>query len=458
MPRYYILVALAFALSLFGSLPQVQAQVTPPIMPKVTETPLPPAVELPAPPSVPAEVPNRPLTAEEAARIALHFQPSVSIARAGITAAQGRQQQARSDLLPSVSAGAGYTDDLVGTPSGIGYQFSAGVRQLLFDFNHTRSLVRQAAEQERAANANLSKVQSDLVLQVKQAFYQYAQNQRLAAVNEATLRNRQDHLALAKARVQAGVGLPIDVVRAETAVAEAIFALNFARNTASVSRVSLALLMGIDPRTPVQTAETDEPPMSADDVEGLVKQALQQRPEVMQAQANIQAARHGVNAAKTGNAPALVGSVDWGQRGVSFPPGDDAVTAEVAVQWDPFDGGFTAGRVKEAKANLVTAQQQLTAANLTVISDVSQAYLNLKTAEQRVITADAQVANAEEALRLAQGRYQAGLGVFLDVLDAQTALSNAQSNRVNARSAVNQARAALARAISSGLPAPLTGK
>ncbi len=94
-------------------------------------------------------------------------------------------------------------------------------------------------------------------------------------------------------------------------------------------------------------------------------------------------------------------------------------------------------------------QAQLAATTLTVTADVSQAYLNAKTAEQRLATATAGMANAEEGVRLAQGRYAAGIGVFLDVLDAQNALVTAQTNRVNAQSAINQARATLAHALNS---------
>jgi outer membrane protein TolC len=80
---------------------------------------------------------------------------------------------------------------------------------------------------------------------------------------------------------------------------------------------------------------------------------------------------------------------------------------------------------------------------------VTSAYLNLKTAEQRVTTAEAEVANAQESLRLAQGRYRAGLGVFLDVIDTQAALLTAETNQANAQLAVDQARAALAHAINA---------
>jgi outer membrane protein TolC len=259
---------------------------TPPVQPKVQKVDLPPAVTLSAPDGVPEDVPNRPLTADEAAAIALRHQPEVAIARADVGAAQGRRQQARSDLLPNLEGNATYYNSDSNTPNfgSEGYAASAVVRQLIYDFNHTRDLARQAGAREGAASAALSAVQSDVVNGVKQAFYLYQEQQRLVAVNEAQLEGQQSHLASAKARLDAGMGLPADVVRAETEVANAAFNLNEARNAALIARTVLAQLMGIDPRTPIMTAEASEPPTPDATLEELTKQALAKRPEMRRAQ------------------------------------------------------------------------------------------------------------------------------------------------------------------------------
>jgi len=223
--------------------------------------------------------------------------------------------------------------------------------------------------------------------------------------------------------------------------------LNSSRNNASNARVNLAQLMGIDPRTPVITADSSEPAIDANDVNALVNTALAQRSEMLQAQSNLQAASHGLNVAKTTDAPSLGASVGWLQRGSDFPPDRNTLTYGFSVEWTPFDAGLTRGRVNEARAELKQANAQLEAVRLAVVSDVSQTYLNLVTAEQGVVTAESEVANAQETLRLVDGRYQAGLGTFLDVLDAQSALVTAQTNLVNAKSAVDQARASMNHAI-----------
>ncbi|NLN75659.1 MAG: TolC family protein [Armatimonadetes bacterium] len=430
------------------------AEQTAPIQPKIKETPLPPAITLPAPEKTPADVPNRPLTAEEAARIALTHQPNVAIAQAGVVTAKGGVTRTKAALLPTVAGAGSYNSiahapatDFPGTGAATGYQLSANVRQLIFDFNHTRDLAKQASQKLRAANANMTKVESDTVLRVKQAFYAYAQSTKLVAVNEANVKNAQSHLALAQARLDAGVGLPTDVVRAQTAVANSIFNLNLARNTASLAGVSLAEQIGIDPRTPIVPADTGESEIDIDDLVALTQQALESRPEVAQAEANLSAAGYSVSAAKTSSAPAVSANAGWMQRGTDFPPGNNTLTYGVALQWTPFDSGLTAGRVEEARGALLAAEADMEAAELKVTSDVSRGYVDLKTAEQRVITSEAEVANALEALRLVEGRYKSGLGTFLDVLDAQTAYINADSNKVNAHFSVDQARSALAHAI-----------
>jgi outer membrane protein len=318
---------------------------------------------------------------------------------------------------------------------------------LIFDFDHTRSMVAEAVAQERSTRATLSKVESDLVLQVKQAFYSYAQDVRLVDVNKNNYENQESHLALAQARLKAGVGLPSDVVRAETAVADAVFSLNLADNNASVARVNLAELMGIDPRTPVAVGDAGEPPLHSTDVNSLVETGLAQRPDILQALEAVNAAKHGVQVAKTYNSPSVTASAGWLQDGAGFPLKNDYLSAGIGITWDLFDSGYSSGGVKVAKGNLQVAEAQLNSTRLAVISDVSQAYLNLKTAQQRLVTAQAEVANGEEGVRLAEGRYRSGLGTFLDVIDAQTALVTANTNKVNAQSSVDQARASLAHAI-----------
>ena len=328
----------------------------------------------------------------------------------------------------------------------------ATLRQLIFDFNHTLDLVRQSSQLERAATQNLSRVQSDTVLEVKQAFYLLVQDQQQVQVQQLEVTNRQSQLDLARARFNVGLGLPIDIVNAQTAKAEAILGLNQAQANAEQARINLALLMGIDPRTPLLTAESGEAPSPATDINALAQIALRQRPEVLQAQATLRAYQYGVSAARSVNAPAVTANASVYSRGDQFLPQETDLTIGIGLTWTPVDGGFRRGQVQEARGNVTIAQAQLNAAQLNVTSDVATAFVNLRSAEARVNLALADVANAEEGVRIATGRYATGLGLFLDIINAQAFLLTARTNVVNTQNAVEQYRVTLQHAIGATVP------
>ena len=333
-----------------------------------------------------------------------------------------------------------------------GFLAQATLRQLIYDFNHTLDLVRQSAELERAAAQNLTRIQFDTVLDVKQAFYFLVQSLQQVQVDELEVANRQSQLDLARSRFNVGLGLPSDIITAQTAKAEAILALSQARANAEQARINLAVFMGIDPRTPIVPAQSAEPATASNDVNALTRTALAQRPDVLQAQFNLRSARYGVNAARTTNAPAITGSASVISRGDQFLPQENDLTVGIGVTWTPIDGGLTRGRVQEARGNVTIAEQQLYIAQQTVKSDVATAYVNLRSAEDRVATAQADVANAAEGVRIATGRYSTGLGLFLDIITAQAFLLTARTNLVNTQNAVEQYRAALNHALGAPLP------
>ena len=436
--------------------------------PRIQDPAIPPAVTLPAPESVNADVAGAPLTADEAARIALRLQPSLGDAAGAVQSAQGRTREAQSGLNPQVIAGLGYdslhnvSNNTVGalsapagaTTAGVSptnrYSSAIALRQLIYDFNQTRNIVRQNRSLTEAAEANLTRTQLDLVLSVKSAFYNYANAQRLAGVNEQNVANRQRQLDLANSRLRNGIGLPSDVVTAETSKSQAILALNQARDAAEQARITLLQSMGVDPLTPVAPAGSSERAPASNDVKTLIRQGLRARPEVRAAERALLASRYGLSAAKSLNMPSVYATIGAGAAGGDFPLRQDVSTIGVGLQFPLVDGGQRSGAVQAARGQITTAEADLNTAVLNVRSQVTAAYLALASAEQRVTIADAEVANAREGVRIAEGRYSAGLGSFLDVTTAQALLLTALTDQTNVRNNLDQARANLRHAIGEG--------
>ena len=430
-----------------------QAQVPAPPEPRIVPATIPPAIGL----SGGEQDLARPLSVEEAVKLALVRQREIAIANANFGAAQGRTQQARAGLNPTLSANTGYSNsnDIRGksasSSSSSGFNSGLTANQLLFDFNLRRDQVRQAKALERVQSNNLTTTQYDLVLRVKQAFYTVRQNDRLVSVAESNVQSRTVQKAFAKARVEAGFGAPPDVVRAQTDEDQAILELVQARANATLSRVTLAQALGVDPRTPLQVADSSEPDVPGDDVSPLVDIAVKRRPEILSAQESLRAAGIGVAVARKSNQPAIFANAGVTSRGDSDPTDSVRGTFGLTLSWDLLDGGVQRGRVREARANEAAAKATYELQLQNVIADVSTAYTNLRIAEQRVNLTRSQVTNALEGVRLATGRYRGGVGTFLEVTDAQAALVLAQTNQVNAETALQSQRAALQRAIGAPL-------
>lgn len=404
-----------------------------------------------ASPPTAALSPSPPISLTEAIKTALVHNPQTALAEASVISASGQTQTAQAGLLPSISLSSQYSKsgpDTIGSDTSTSASISG--RQLIYDFGLTAASVSQARSREEASRQSYAQTRQDIINQVKQTYYTLLQKQRLVEVQQQNVADSQANLNLANARFGAGLAARADVIKAETAVAAAKFDLASAKNAAELARLDLNLAMGIEGYTPTQVEDTEESSPALADPAALVAQALNLRPEMLQAKASLKAARQNLRAARVGNAPAFNLNADYGLQGTSFPPHDDGWSYGASVSFPLFDGGANAGQIKTAQGNLQSAEAQLRQSEQTVVSEIITAYLNLRTAEEKIIASRAEVANAEENFRLTTGRYQAGLATYVEVTDAETALVTARTNQVNAQYDLSIARAALKRALGEG--------
>ena len=398
-----------------------------------------------------------PLTIDQAVTLGLKYQTNVGIAHQGAVAASGETQQAESGLGPSVTAAAEVARTNVNTIGGsssgfqgsLGTTFSEGLtlHQLVYDFQHTSSGVDSARHTEAAAQENESTIVKNTTLTIKQDFLTLLEDQRLIGVNEATVKAQQGNLDEAMATYMAGTAPQADVLQAQTNLAQALLALSTARNNASIAMANLNIALGIDPRTPLTLADVATPTSALPDLNSLVAQAFTHRPEVVEARDVVASNEANLRNKRTNNMPAVVANGSLGLGTYSFPGNELTETVALDLQWDAFDYGLTKGLVKQAKANLDSARLQLQQTELSVGNDVTQAYLNASNAQQQILTTASEVANAQESLRLAEGQYAAGVGIFLVVTTAQAALAQALADQVNATYGLDIALATLDHAV-----------
>ena len=446
--------------------------------PAALPTPMPPATASPTAPS-PASPPggapataSRVLTLAEAVQSALAHQPQLAQATAGTRAAVARADEARSGLLPQVTGSASYTRETANfaprpgaIPSSLGgsssswntvnyYSFGATLSQLIYDFGQTPGKWRAAQASARAQGDSERATRNQVLLGVQTAFFTARAAKDLVGVARDTLANQNLHLRQSEGFVRAGTRPEIDLAQARTNVANAQVQLINARNTYETTKAQLNQAMGVDGPTDYDVASDTLPQVSSEEqpLEALVTQAVSRRPDYVALQEQARAQELSLRAVKGNYWPSLGFSTGVTNQGQAIDSTVWNWSATVGLTWNLFQGGLTRAQAQEAQANLEAARAQAEVLRQQVRVDVVQFSLAVRAGKEALAAAGQALVNAKEQLRLAEGRYRAGVGNIIELSDAQVALTSAAAQRVQAEYNLSTSRAQLLRALGQGLP------
>ncbi|HSF29881.1 MAG TPA: TolC family protein [Candidatus Tectomicrobia bacterium] len=420
--------------------------------------PLPPPPEgypqrLPPPPLLSPDLPV--MTLDQLIQIGLDNQPRIRSAQAAREGADARVGIARSAYFPIVGTTFGYNRQTSNQPGGINpatgnvslrrvsgdsvnrQDFTARLSQNVFDSFRRESRLQSAREDQQAAEFDLSTTRQDVVLNVQSAYYNYILARRLVDVNQEAVRRNIQVLERARGFFEVGTRPKIDVTRAQVDLANAELALVRARNSMAVGFAALNNAIGV-PEHPLYRVpeELEIPPESLKPEELMTtleessRIALENRTELRALRARIRSAEADLTLAKRDFFPSLSADANWNYRGQELPYAPNWVvgaTLTVPVLNPPL---FS--QVDEAAANLASAQasEEITAQN--IVLEVQQSFVDLVAARERIRTAEVLLTQARENLDLAQGRYQVGVGPLIDVTDAELALTQAESENIQA--------------------------
>jgi len=320
----------------------------------------------------------------------------------------------------------------------------------VFTGGRIESQIALAQANLKGAEATLERIKQQVVLDVKQAYFQLLLAQAGIDVAVRTLTSADENLRVARARVAAGASPRFDEVQAEVNQANARQALIRGRNAVALAQHTLNAVMGLPLDTVLQPRETMAVVPVRGEVAALVRRALENRPELAEQRARLAAAVAAIEIARSGGRPAVIlsGGPNYGNSaggtGSTGPTTGWSVTLSATVPL--FDGGVTSQRIREAEARV----QQLRAAEAQLRQglelDVRRAMLTVASAAEELVAADKIIEQAQEGLRIANVRFTAGVSTNLEVITAQAALSQAEANRIQALFSVNVARAQLERA------------
>ncbi len=326
-------------------------------------------------------------------------------------------------------------------------------RVTLYDFGERRAGLAAARARLGSAQADAAAIRGDVRLSVQSAFYTLAAAQELLGVAERNLGRTDSHLALARARREAGAVPQADVLRVQAEVASAQLQLISARSRVRTAAGQLNTTMGRPAETPLAIAppSTDSLPPAPADLEDAVRQATASRPELKSEQLRVEAARANVSGARASRAPKLRADGSYGWNDTVFLPETEEWQVGLSVDMPVFDAGSRAHRLARTKAELAREQAAYDHRVLQVRQEVWAAASELARAWESIAANDTHVRASEESLRVVRERYQTGAALVTDLLDTQTALASAEASLAEARWTYLTARATYDRAIGTAV-------
>jgi outer membrane protein len=397
------------------------------------------------------------LTLDDAIQIALDNHPSIKVSRERIGAQQAVVGQQMSTYYPTMNLSNFYQTgtQTTGAPTTDRaferYQSQANLAMTLYNFGKREAAVQSARDTLDATNFNYKATVDGVILGVKQAYYLYLGAKAIVAVREETVKSRQLLVNQARGFYEVGTRARIDVVRAESNLYTAEADLIAARNAMQLAWVTLKNAMGLRelPERPlVEEAIVTTIPYTLDQAREL---AFESRPELRSFEAQRKAQDQTIAAARRGHLPDFIFDANHRYGGTSFDgPGPflrPSWQIQTSLVFPIFDGFRTTYRVEETLRTYYVIRNQEEQQRQQVALDVEQAYLRLVELRDRIKANEAAANAAKENLDLANGRYQVGVGSIIEVTDAQTLYTDAQTTYIRSLYDYKIADAQLTRAI-----------
>jgi outer membrane protein TolC len=391
------------------------------------------------------------LTLEEALSLAKSNLPAYQAQATRVQSAEALYNASLGAYAPSIDAsGTATRRDIAGYDSSSNsVDVTASIR--LFDYKrgHTRDISRYNYHAEREG---LRRSLLDLELSVKSAFYTTLAARGILAQRKIQLENAKKNYEVAEGRRTFGVAKLSDVLQVSVRLEQARFNLVQAEGSLQKNLSELSSLIG----TPVTDAADLQGVLTYDLVlpdEKRLEEALLRRPEILQAELAVKRAESAEGISSGDFLPVVSGNLSYSRTDTSSPASTSASvygnpyedrSASLLATWNLFELGKFYRR-KAASIDTVTAAKTLKETERALRLELRKSYEDLITASRNVKVADEQLRQARQNYDQAFGEYKVGKGDILSVVIAETLLSQAREQDVQAKLALFLAKALLER-------------
>jgi outer membrane protein len=391
------------------------------------------------------------LTIEDAVRIGLENHPRIKSASERVGSQQAILGQQMSAYYPTVSFNNVYRTTQTGSVDATEtYSSIANFNYTLYNFGKREGNVQAARETLDATRQDYATTTQDIILAIKQAYYVYLGAQALVKVRQETVRSRELLVRQAQGFYEVGTRAKIDVARAEANLYTARADLIASENAVKIAWVTLRNAMG-SPRLPEQPVAEDSPEVEISmNLADARDAAFRVRTELKSFEAQRRASDQLIATARRGHLPDLLFDAGYGRRSISGQdsfPLQPSWSVGVSFNIPIFDGFRTTNRVEETLHNYYNIRAQEEDRRQLIALEVEQSYLRVVETQERILANEAAARAARENLDLARGRYEVGVGSIIEVTDAETLYTDAQTTYIRSVYEYKIADAQLARAM-----------
>jgi outer membrane protein len=394
------------------------------------------------------------LSLKDAEQQALKSHPLVAAGQIIALAGAETVREARSAYFPTIYA------SVTGAEAQSGSRIAAGglnnpiildrlaagltATQLLTDFGRTSDLVKSANLREAALQQDVATDRATVLLAVDHAYFSGLRAQAVLRVAQDTVNARQlvvDQVtALAAGNLRSG----LDVSFARVSLGQAQLLLVQAQNEVQAAFARLSAALGTGDSKTFELDDQPLPPDPAPDSADLVARALRERPDAVAARLSQQSASKFADAERalwfpTISAAGAAGVVPYQQAGLASPYSAVGINLSVPV----LNGGLFSARRADATLRASAEEQRVRDLENRVARDVRLAWLDVRTGFQRLDLTDQILAEATQALDLAQTRYNLGLSSIVELSQAQLNKTQAEIDQATARYEYGAMEAAL---------------
>jgi len=333
------------------------------------------------------------------------------------------------------------------------YQWNTYLTQPIFTGGALTSSYQIAKLGLDMAEKNWSRAKQDIVLQVKEAYFTILKVEKIKEVALQAVEQVKSHVDVSQAFFEEEMIPKNDLLEAQVRYAQVKQDLIRADNGVQIAKAYFNTVLRQDVNEPVEVEDVLGYRPEVFSLEGCLKEGIERRPEMKEANLNLERAQKGVRLAKSRFFPHISVVTNYQRMGnhadLRGNPYEDAENWMVSTlfSWDVWEWGKKHYQVSARRAKAAQAEELEKQVGDVIALEVKESYLNLKEAEKNIFVAETAREQAEENFRLNQARYNEQMATTTDVLDAQTLLTEAQNNYYNALSDYHIAKARLERAV-----------